>query len=293
MKTGVIPDLPMPDYLAAKGVSQSMLKLLAKSPSHLKYSVEHPAPSTPDQIIGTITHVAVFELDQLESCCHVKPGSYQDSKTGDWKKWNGNATPCKDWLLAHKDRPVISQDDYTTVLGIRDSVAVHPAAALALRNGKAEQSLFVEDPETGLLLKCRSDWMSGNACADLKTCLDASPAGFAKTIANYGYDIQGALTLDICKLLDLGKEHFIFIAAEKEPPYAVGVYQLDEESIEIGRQKYRRLLTHYLQCVTAKKWPAYSQNIEFLSLPDWSKKSEWRAMLLENAPQMPALEVGA
>lgn len=290
MKTGVF-DLPMPDYLAAHGVSQSRLKILARSPAHLKYAVEHPEPSTTDQILGTVTHVAVFEPDKLETCCHVKPATYQDAKTADWKKWNGNALPCKDWLATHRDKPIISQDDYTNICGIRDAVAKHPAAVLALKTGKAEQSLFCEDPDTGLQLRCRCDWLSGNAIVDLKTTLDASPTGFPKAVANFGYDIQAAFNLDVATLLQLRKEKFIFIAVEKEPPYAVAVYELTQDSINIGRRKYERLLTKYLECVVAESWPAYSSNIEFLSLPVWAQKAEWNALLLEDQPPVPALEV--
>ncbi len=290
MKTGVF-DLPMPDYLAAHGVSQSQLKRIAQSPAHLRYYVSHPEPSTPDQIIGTIGHVAVFETTRLETCCWVKPNTYQDAKTSDWKKWNGNATACKDWIAARQDRPIISQEHYTDVLGMADAIRRHPAAALALKTGKAEQSLFCEDPDTGLQLKCRADWLSGNAIVDLKTCQDASPMGFAKCVANFGYDIQAAFNLDLANILGLGKAHFIFIAAEKEPPYAVGVYQLDQESIEVGRSKYRRLLSCYLQCVVDDKWPAYSSNIEFLSLPMWAQRAEQNAMQLADSPPMPALEV--
>jgi exodeoxyribonuclease VIII len=289
MKIGIF-DLPAPDYFAAHGVSQSQLKLLAKSPAHLKHAIEHPPENTPDQVVGTIAHTALFEPAKLESSRHVKPASYQDSK-GDWRKWNGNASACKDWLAARTDRPIISQDAETKILAMRDAVLRHPAAAMALREGKAEQALFAEDPDTGLQLKCRTDWLSGNSIVDYKTCVDSSPAGFAKSVANFGYDIQAAFNLDIAALLNLGKEHFIFIAVEKEPPFAVGVYEIDLDSIEVGRSKYRRLLNRYLECVVSDKWPAYSQNIEMLSLPAWAKKSEWNALLLEDSPQMPALEV--
>src|SRR4051812_9036410 len=101
MKTGVF-DLPMPDYLASHGVSQSMLKLLSKSPSHLKYSVEHPSEPTDAQILGTIAHKAVFEPGDLETCCHVKPPNYTNLKN-ETKKWDGRAKECKDWLFARRD----------------------------------------------------------------------------------------------------------------------------------------------------------------------------------------------
>lgn len=291
MQTGVF-DLPLPDYLAAHGVSQSRLKILARSPAHLKYADEHPEEPTPDQILGTITHTAVFEPDKLETCCYVKPASYQDTKTGDWKKWNGNANACKDWLAAHQDRPIISQEHFTSVCGIRDAVFAHPAASMALKStGKAEQSLFAEDPDTGLQLKCRADFLTGNSDVDLKTCVDASPAGFAKAVANFGYDIQAAMTLDICRFLGLGIIHFVFIAVEKEPPYAVGVYELDGRALEVGRNKYRRLLNRYLECVAKEEWPAYSRNVEYLALPAWAERADFTAMLLEDQPPVPALEV--
>lgn len=291
MTTGVF-QLSMSDYLASDGVSQSALKLLAKSPAHLKYAREHPEPSTPDQDMGTVLHKAVFEPEELNGFCHVIPAHYLDEKTGEKKKWHGGAKVCKDWFAARQDGKIlIHKSDFSDVLLMRDSVHRHPAAYLALRTGKAEQSLFVEDPDTGLLLRCRTDWLSGNAIVDLKKCRDASPAGFAKSVANFGYAIQAASNLHICRLLGLGKEKFIHIAVEDVAPYAVGVYELDQASLDIGYSQFRRLLARYLQCVIDDRWPAYSPNIEFLSLPRWAAGAEFNAMLLEDKPPIPALEV--
>lgn len=288
MKTGVF-DLPMPDYLAAHGVSQSMLKKLARTPAHMKYAVDHPTPSTPDQILGTIFDTAIFSPESLETCCHVKPANYTNMK-GDTRKWNGNANECKDWIAARQDKPIISQPDFSAVLMMRESVLNHPAAALALETGGGK-SLFCEDADTGLQLKARPDWLSGNVILDLKSCEDASKDGFSRAVAKWGYHVQAAFYLDVCAALNLGKEHFFFIACEKEPPYAVAVWELEPADIETGRSTYRRLLARYLDCVVDDKWPAYSQNVEKLSLPTWTAKAEFNAMLLEDSPPLPALEV--
>jgi hypothetical protein len=289
MRTGIF-EMPMAQYLTEHGVSQSALKHLARSPAHLREYLDHPKPSTPDQIIGTLEHLLVFQDGLFESSHWVKPATYTNKK-GEIKKWNGNATECKDWLYAHEDRPVISQDSYESIIAMQNEVFLHPAAALALTQGKPEQSLFCEDAETGLQLKCRCDWMSGNSIVDLKKCQDASPNGFAKTVANYGYDLQAAVNLEICRVLELGKENFIFIAVEDKPPFAVGVYQLDAASVAVGYSKFRRLLTKYLECVSTDRWPAYSSNIEYLSLPKWASTVEFNAQLLEDQPAVPALEV--
>lgn len=289
MTTGVF-DMPMADYLAAHGISQSGLKTLARSPAHYQEAIANPKPSTPDQQIGIICHYAVFQPKLFPESHWVKPETYRD-KNSDWKKWHGGATACKDWVEAHKDRLVISQAEFDTIEAMRKSVLAHPAAAMALRAGEAEKSLFCEDADTGLQLKCRSDFLSGNAIVDLKKCQDASPAGFAKTIAAYGYDIQAAVNLFICNVLGLAKEHFLFIAVEDKPPYAVGVYKLTDASVEIGHSKFRRLLGRYMECVSTDKWPAYSPNVEYLSLPKWAQSAEFSAQLADESPVAPALAV--
>lgn len=282
--------MPMCAYLKEYGVSQSQLKELAKSPAHFREYIDHPKPDTPDQIIGTITHTAVLEPHLFDGCFHPRPAEYVNKK-GEKKKWNGNAIECKEWKLAHNDRPVVSAESYQDILGIRESVLKHPAARLALEQGRAEMCLFCEDPETGVQLKCRTDWLSGTSIVDVKTCLDASKIGFSRTVAKFGYAIQAALNLDIAKILGLEKENFIFIAVEKKRPYAVSAFLLDEESIDIGRKQYRRLLSRYMECVSTDTWPGYSRNIEYLSLPPWARKAEFDAAEMYENPDAPALEV--
>lgn len=290
MKVGVF-DMPFLDYKAAHGVNQSSLKKLARSPAHLKYAIEHPEEPTPDQIWGQIFDTAIFDQAGFDkqSTFHVRPSHYESEKEGE-KPWHNGAKFCKEWNATHRDKPPIPQVDYSSILLMRDEVLKHPAAALALKAGKGA-SLFCEDADTGLQLKSRPDWMSGNAIVDLKSCQDASPDGFARTVAQFQYDVQAAYYIDVAATLGLGKEHFLFICCEKEPPYCCAVYELDEESIAIGRSKYRRLLSRYLECVVADKWPGYSRNVERLSLPAWSKKTEFNAQQLDDRPALPALEV--
>lgn len=289
MKNGVL-ELSEEAYFAEHGVSQSALKHLARSAAHLRQYVDHPEPPTDEQKIGTVTHVAVFEPHLLMNCCYVKPSTYEDDK-GNVKKWNGNANFCKEWASSHTDRPILSSKHIGEIFAMRDSIRAHPGAALSLTEGTAGVSMFCEDANTGLQLKGRADWLSGNAIVDLKTCVDASRNGFSKLIARMGYDLQAAFYLDIAKVLGLGKEIFIFIAVEKKPPYAVATWQLTEEGIAVGRSKYRRLLNRYMECASSEQWPGYSSNIEFIDLPAWAKKEEFDASAMEENPEAPALQV--
>ena len=65
---------------------------------------------------------------------------------------------------------------------------------------------------------------------------------------------------------------FVFIAQEKKPPYAVGVFLLDEESEDQGREEYRELLKQYSACKNSNAWPAYPSTVQEISLPRWAKK---------------------
>ncbi len=102
-------------------------------------------------------------------------------------------------------------------------------------------------------------------------------------MANNGYDVQAAFYLDMANLCGLDKKYFIFIACEKEPPYATAVYQLDEASIECGRSKYRRWLNTAALCWESGEWPAYDPAIQVLTLPQWNIRQETELLLNENS----------
>ena len=290
MKREII-EISMADYEAVHGVRQSMLKLLARSPAHLKYLIEHPTPSTPDQILGTVLDMALFDPAHVWDRCYTRPKDYLDAK-GCKKPWHNGANNCKEWMAKHGDKPVITPSQFTDIILMRDAIMKHPAAVRALAGGKIGRALFWEDADTGLQCKAYPDLMSGNTIVDLKKCRDASRNGFARALANFGYDVQAGFYLDGAENLGLiakDNGHFVFIVCEDTPPYAVAVWELDSQSIAFGRQKYRRLLTRYLDCVALDSWPAYSSNIEFISLPAWAKKAEYEALLLEDSPAEPAL----
>ncbi len=56
-----------------------------------------------------------------------------------------------------------------------------------LQNGVAEESLFVEDTEFGIIRKCRPDYYREDLgiVIDLKTTKDSSDRSFANSIVNF------------------------------------------------------------------------------------------------------------
>jgi hypothetical protein len=64
---------------------------------------------------------------------------------------------------------------------------------------------------------------------------DASPSGFARSIATFRYHVQASHYLTGLH----GAERFVFIAVEKTAPYAVAVYELDAAAMAAGDEHGR------------------------------------------------------
>jgi hypothetical protein len=199
-----------------------------------------------------------------------------------------------EWERVNGHRSIMTPDEWDTVHRMRDAIHAHPAASKLLTGckGVAEYSAYAHDPLTGVLRRVRPDfWRFDGIVVDLKTTEDASPEAFARSIANYGYDMQHAYYLDTLALAleqsarDTGAggcdfdmrttkrpdsaKQFVFVVVEKKPPHAVAVYVLDDESVAIGRAKYHDALTTYSECDLRGEWPGYGEAVQMIALPQW------------------------
>lgn len=185
-----------------------------------------------------------------------------------------------EWERNNGNRTVLTQEQWDTLHAMREAVEAHPAASKLLSaSGVAERSVYWIDPVTNELCRCRPDfWRDDGILVDLKTTEDASAEGFAKSIHNWRYHVQHPMYMDgINTMREQAKRSdiapikaFVFVAVEKKFPHAVGVYVLDQESVEVGRQQYQRDLLTFHECNQTDTWPGYSEKIQSISLPAWS-----------------------
>lgn len=154
----------------------------------------------------------------------------------------------------------------------------HPIAAELFdpERGRPEQSLFRIDPETGVELRARLDWLpvaeNGRmVLADYKTARSAEPGAFARAAASFGYHQQAAFYMDMVTALGLAEEvGFVFIVQETTAPYLVSVIELDAEAVMVGRLKNRQAIDLYAKCAADDVWPGYTDGVELVSLPKWA-----------------------
>lgn len=177
-----------------------------------------------------------------------------------------------DFLGQHPNKVIVPHSEYETAQFVRDAVMKHKPAAILLEHGVAEQTIFFDEPITGAQCKCRPDWIATKArfLVDLKTSRDASPAGFGRLAGQYRYHGQGAFYFDGFTY-DTGEafDGFVFIVAEKERPFAVKCYYMDDDDFKAGRTWYLKHLQTYVDCLAANDWPGYGNEVERLRLPTW------------------------
>lgn len=257
-------------YHAAPGISKSHLDKVSRSPRHYWALYvdpgREPEEPTAAMVLGSAVHAAVLEPAVFATRYVMAPDV--DKRTNAGKAaW---AAFCEATEAGGK--VALTEKDHALCLRLAQEVRGHELAGGLLRDGRAEQSYFATDRETGALLKCRPDWLTdGGWVVDLKTTEDASPHGFGRSAALFRYDVQAAFYLEVLEQhFGQAPEGFIFVAVEKTRPYAIGVYYVTPEQIAAGRQKARRDLERLLSCQAAGLWPDYGKEPQVLKLPAWA-----------------------
>ena len=303
MKSGVYDDIPFAEYCSIDAVNKSSLDLFAISALHYLHR-DRTNKDTPAKRLGTAIHTAILEPDRFKEEYRAEP-SPEDfpqalCSADDYKRMCERMdlpkTGTKEVLKAriqevervHDLEPVpffdeieaelakyklLKKDQLWTALSIAENVRTSPIAQVIMGEGKAERTLIWVDEETGVLCKCRLDWLLNDfsIALDIKSTQlgGASPHKFQKACAEYNYHRQAAWYLDGVKALSGIDAQFIFGAYETESPYASAFYYASQRMIEQGRSENRYLLNKYVHCKKTNEWPGYSETIEPIDLPPW------------------------
>jgi len=272
---GVYADLPAEVYHGqfVPGDSLSSTgarKLLAPScPALFKYDQDHGQAHKKEFDLGHAAHKLV-----LGEGAHIEV-----IDAPDWK--SKAAREERDAAHAEDLVPLLAKD-YTKVEVMADAIRRHPLAGPLFTpgTGVAEQSLFWQDQRTGIWRRARPDWVKNGGprtiCVDYKTTADASLDALERAIYTYGYNMQGPWYLDGLRALGLADENaqFIFVFQEKTAPYLITVVGLDPTALQIGAAKNCRAIDTYRECIETGHWPAYLDDIAYLSLPIWAEKND-------------------
>lgn len=256
-------------YHSGPGISKSHLdKIASASPRHYWHHYLNPdrvrEEPTPAMVLGSAIHSAILEPDLFPLEYVADPGIN--------RRTNAGKAEYEAFVAENAGKTVLNDEQMQTCLAVRDAVHLHPVAAGLLQGGAAEQSFYAIDPETGELIKCRTDYLAGDMIVDVKSTEDASPDGFGKSAANFRYPMQVAWYHDVMDAA-FGEHppHWVFLAVEKKPPYAVGLYFTEPDVVQRARLACRRDLMRIVQGKRTGQWPDYGAEALPLNLPAWWK----------------------
>ncbi len=261
-QTHVTPIQPL-GYFERPELNCSGMKDLLKSPAHFKHAQTMPRTETDAMRLGTAVHALTLEPVKFAQDYTVLLDKIDKRTKAGKEAWAE--------LTENGRKLVLTREEFDQIKGISEAVKTHPTASKILNFGMAEFEIYTEIE--GIGAKAKLDWYRKGIIADLKTTEDASPSGFAKACAKYGYAMQAAWYLDCANAAGMNAREFIFIAVEKSAPYLVGIYCLDDADLERGRADYQHALAIYRRCLETGNWQGYSTNIETLKpLPTWAFK---------------------
>jgi exodeoxyribonuclease VIII len=242
-------------YHADTAIGSSTIKTLAtKTPAHV--FIERKESTTFD--FGTAVHMAMLEPEKISNIIRGP-----DDRRG--KKW----TDIVDNLLPYE--VVLTGNDYDAVMNCVDVLMNDKDVYHLFKNG-GEREVSVFKTIMDVRCKIRPDFYSTehNLIVDLKTCASASPKAFMNSVLAYGYHIQAAyyqLVWNQYHDIDMQSLNFIFVAVEKTPPYAVGVYELDKNAMNEGMAIVDKYLSYPIKENRTNN--RYTDGIQLLSLPSY------------------------
>jgi hypothetical protein len=267
--TGIHYQMDEKEYRTAPAIAGSDAKhiLPPLTPAHYAAHMAGETKREPSKamLLGTMAHVAVLEPNKLDTAFVEKP----EGKEGDFRTKEG-----KEWKAKMGNIPILDADEARAVRGIRDSIAAHDAAKALLAGCDSEVAMFAEH-RSGPWIKGRVDALkveSDNEAVivDVKTTSAGADYGtFSRQAASLNYHVSAAWYCHLAGLNGLPPARFYWIAVEVAPPYAVAVYEIHPDALDLGVGMMNDALELIAQCEDAGVWPGYAPEVQCLNLPSW------------------------
>lgn len=304
------------EYFAAPGLSHSGMKDLAVSP--LRYWFKWLSPDRPideptaAMQFGSALHCAVLESAEFEHryCCELDPDQYPGclDTVEDMRGWMrergctpkgtkksemiaqvqalSEGWPILDVLerehgLAHAGKLMFKRDDWQRINNAADALLREPGIQAILNEGEPEVCMFAKDPETGVLLKCRMDWVSPKLTFDAKTFTQMRGKSIDQSVADAlfyeGYLRQAEFYTMIRRLNTGATLPFVFGFIESESPHETRLRKLtsghgDLYSVTPAFQ-IRCLINLYAECVERFGEKPWRENQRMKPLEDGEIKA--------------------
>ncbi len=143
-------------------------------------------------------------------------------------------------------------------------------------DGQSEVPIRWQSDLNGIPVECRCMLdhvdLDRGLIYDVKVVASASPDRIARSVIDYGYDIQGAAYTEAVSQIRpnlAGRVRFVLLFVEAEKPYAVCPVELDGTLRAYGSERWGSAVEIWHRCLERDEWPGYASKIETLEPPPW------------------------
>lgn len=179
--------------------------------------------------------------------------------------WQGKRKQGKEWdaFFSNEQRTIIDADDFSLITAMAAAIDENDTAAAMLAECDREV-VFRSMAGGNLMRQCRVDGISPfGPIIDLKSC--ETLGEFRANFRRYGYHRQAKWYADLAGAVTGDRHEFTFIAVEKKPPYAVGLFMVDDEYRALADGEIREGLDRLEKCLATDTWKRDEPEVQVLS----------------------------
>lgn len=235
--------------------------LIEQSPAHAR--VKHPRlnekfeAETKDHFdLGGAAHGVVLRQDNWR----------EEVEVVDADSWRTKAAKKARAKAYDEGRIPLLKDHYERVNEMVGALEANDYTAKAFTQGTPEVTLIWRDEETGVLCRCRPDWMPDDPkdpWPDYKTTTDCrSEVWDRRFCMDHGGLLRAAFyeagIKATCGVNNTYVQQY-YVVQEVAPPYSAMLKVMDQKSplMDIARAMYRAALNSWAGCLADNEWPAY------------------------------------
>ncbi|ECC3130227.1 exonuclease VIII, partial [Salmonella enterica subsp. enterica] len=249
IQPGIYYDIPNEAYHAGPGVSKSQLDDIADTPAIYLWRKNAPVDTEKTKSLdtGTAFHCRVLEPEEFSKRFIIAQEFNRRTSAGKEEE--------KTFLeeCARTGRTVLTAEEGRKIELMYQSVMALPLGQWLVESaGYAESSVYWEDPETGILCRCRPDKIipEFHWIMDVKTTADIQR--FRTAYYDYRYHVQDAFYSDGYRAQFGEIPTFVFLVASTTAEcgrYPVEIFMMGEDAKLAGQREYRRNLQTLAECL--------------------------------------------
>lgn len=257
-------DIPDTEYHADPAIGSTTAKLALKS---LRLFRDHQLGMSrvEDKAhfrVGRLLHMQRLEPDRFADL-HLAKGPVNE-KTG--KPYGRDTKAFADWQAANPDKTVLDPWFHLAL------ERCPPEICDLFEGGVAESSVFVDDPATGLRIKCRPDYLRDRTIIDFKTCQDIDRV--ERDISRFGYWFSAAWYRHVVAIETEKAHRHRFVFLEKNAPFRWRIVDLAADYQMFADAKVSETLTNIHLAGKHDAWDDVGPFDVMVGMPDYLEETE-------------------